>query len=58
MKFTKEKPVCNHCDSNMQMKEINHEDIDVNTKSLLIMFRFTEIVEVECLSCGYRKFDV
>ena len=47
-------PVCNHCDTEMQQKEFRPNELDINTQSLLLMFRIHELIVMECPNCGHK----
>ena len=45
---------CTHCNSEMQKKEFKPNELDINTQSLLLMFRIHELVVMECPNCGHK----
>ena len=49
---------CTRCETDIHKKNIKPEHADINTQSLLLMFRIHELVEVECPRCGYKGFHI
>lgn len=47
-------PTCNHCNSEMERKEVHPDQLDINTQSLLLMFRIHELIVMECPGCGHK----
>jgi len=56
--FRDEKSVCTKCNIDMQQKDTKPEQLDNNTKSLMLMFRIREVILLECPCCGQRGMRI
>ena len=50
--------ICGHCESDMRKNHLNHEHLDINTTSLVMMFRVHQLVEAECPGCGHKHLHI
>ncbi len=47
---------CMKCNTHLSKSAAKPQHYDVNTTSLLLMFRFREIMMIECPLCGTKKY--